>query len=449
MSYYGIVAQGDTPDAGDCCKAYSKLSAKYGSSNVQVAGFNPPSTTPSTNHASNAHFTLAANFHVLYWSSHGSSSPALNVIDGPLFYSYTTAYNSWRNTSNWLKVPIIAACYQFDGSTNRHNWANNIMRFSDIRAMCGYHDMAPGTGTDTSIANDFFNLCCAGTTGNSVMYSWKNANAAYTAGSNYIILVYYDNNRCYYRLPGFSTVTYPDPNRSTTKIYRYTQANPNGAEVPKSMSVTINSAPYSLNLSSNACRSINLSKWNPAQVVQVGVDSDTFFYGQREYSMNPVSSKQGRSFNEELLNDLVGTGLLESASLKIYDDAMAEVPQDNSQEEDIVIGSTTQVFQHYNGIILEGNCFAACSDATGVISLTNRYKDYSVSDDVDHINLIHKEKDAFVEHFKKKFYLEKEVQPTIKIITPIYMRVEDKYILHYRVVFENKQHILIDAKVID
>lgn len=39
MSYYGIVAQGDTPDAGDCCKAYSKLSAKYGSSNVQVAGF--------------------------------------------------------------------------------------------------------------------------------------------------------------------------------------------------------------------------------------------------------------------------------------------------------------------------------------------------------------------------------------------------------------------------
>ena len=446
MSYYGFVAQGDTPDAGDCCKAYSKLAAKYGTSNVQVAGFTPPNTTPSSTHASNADFITAKDSHVLYWSSHGNSSPALNVIGGPLFYSYSTAYNNWRNTSNCLKVPIFAACYQFDGATNRSYWANNIMRYSDIRAMCGYHDLSPGTGTDTSIAEDFFHLCCAGTTGNSVMFSWKTANATYYS-NNYLVLVYYDNYRCYYRLPGFSTVTYPDPNRSTTKIYRYSQANPNGAEVPKTMTTAINSAPYSLNLNSNVCRSINVSKWNPTQVVSLG--SDSVFYGQREYSMQPVASEQGRAFNAELLNELVGQSLLDSASIRVYDDAMAEVPQDNSQEEDIVIGSTTQVFQHYNGIILEGNCFAACSDATGVISLTNRYKDYSVAEDVDHIDLIHKENDAFVEHFKKKYYLEKEVQPTIKSITPIYMRVEDKYILHYRVVFENKQHILIDAKAVD
>ena len=444
----GYVAQGDTNNAADCRVAFNRLKTKLGTSNVYKYGFSTLNDTPLVPHADQSIFIGAKNYNILYWSSHGNPTPSLNVTNGPMFGSYSTAYSNWRSTSYALNVPIFAACYQFDGDTNRSHWANNIMRHSDIRAMCGYHGMAPSTGDDT-IANKFFTVCGEAPTGNSVMFSWKNANATTTDGDDYIILVYYDNYRCYYRLPGFSSVTYPDPIRSSTKIYRYTKVKPNGAEVPKSSLLNIDSAPYHLNIKSDVCRSLNVSKWNPNQTICVDSNMDAFFYGQREYSMKAVSSEQGRAFNEELLNDLVGNGLLESASLKIYDDAMAEVPQDDVPEEDIIIGSTTQVFQHYNGIILEDNCIAACSDASGVISLTNQWQDYSVEEDVDHIDLLHKDNSAFVEHFKRTLYLENEVVPTIKNISPIYIRIGDKFILHYKVVFENKQHILIDAKEVD
>lgn len=32
---------------------------------------------------------------------------------------------------------------------------------------------------------------------------------------------YYNDNQCYYRLPGFSSQTYRDPNRNTDSIYAY------------------------------------------------------------------------------------------------------------------------------------------------------------------------------------------------------------------------------------
>lgn len=444
MAYYGFVAQGDTSSASDCRVAYNELSSKYNSANVQIAGFSTSSDTPLSNRANQSNFINAKDYHVLYWSSHGNSTPALNVINGPYFESYTTAYNNWRNTGNTLKVPIFAACYQFDGDTNRHRWANNIMRHSDIRAMCGYHESAPSS-TDATIAQKFFDYCCEGSTGNSVMYSWKNANATTSGGSSYIVLVYYDNNRCYYRLPGFSTTTYDDPNRSTTKIYRYTRANPNGAEVPKTLSLSINSAPYSLTPTSNSCKMLNVSKWNPKQTIRVGQNENAFFYGLREYSMKPVSSEQGRAYNIELLQDLVGGEMLASASLNIYDDAMAEVHQDDLPEKDITIGSTTQVFQQYNGIILEENCIAACSDATGVISLTNQWQEYTISKNVDHIDLLNTELPVFNSFFKEELS-KSEGKLTIKSVTPIYIRIHDKYNLHYDVKFSNGQCSMVDAK---
>lgn len=442
----GYVAQGDTSNAADCRVAYNKLSAQYGAAYIQIAGFSTTSDIPLSIRAGQSDFIASRNYNVLYWSSHGNSYPSLNVINGPMFGSYSTAYNSWRSTGYSLNVPILAACYQFDGDTNRSNWANNIMRHSDIRAMCGYHDMAP-SGTDATIAEKFFNYCSAGSTGNSVMYSWKNANATTTDGSNYIIMVYYDNYRCYYRLPGFSTVTYPDPIRSSTSIYRYTSANPNGAVVPNTVMIRTNTVPYSLNLASNTCKSINISKWNPMQVVRINSDTDAFFYGQREYSMDAVTPEQGRAYNFELLHELLGEDFLASALLNVYDDAMAEVPQDNSPEEEVVIGSTAQVFQHYNGIILEDNCIASCSDATGVISLTNQFQDYSVSNDVDHIDLIHSEYSVFIDFIKTQFLGDgnEENKITINSVIPKYIRVNDKYILHYDVKLGNGQSALIDA----
>ena len=184
---------------------------------------------------------------------------------------------------------------------------------------------------------------------------------------------------------------------------------------------------------------LNVSKWNPKQTIRVGQNENAFFYGLREYSMKPVSSEQGRAYNIELLQDLVGGEMLASASLNIYDDAMAEVHQDDLPEKDITIGSTTQVFQQYNGIILEENCIAACSDATGVISLT------TISKNVDHIDLLNTELPVFNSFFKEELS-KSEGKLTIKSVTPIYIRIHDKYNLHYDVKFSNGQCSMVDAK---
>lgn len=445
MAYYGAVGQGDTDNAADCRVAYNKLKAKYGSSNVLIAGFNNNSDVPLTNRANQSNFIAAKSAHVLYWSSHGSSAPALNVINGPMFNSGMTAYNNWRNTSNRLKVPIFAACYQFDGDANRSAWANNIMRKSDIRAMCGYHGSAPSS-TDAQIATKFFDYCSAGSTGNSVMYSWKNANATTSGGSSYLILVYYDNGRCYYRLPGFSTQTYADPDRSTTKIYRYSSAKPNGAVVPNSGTTTLNSAPYSLEIEQGSCLTLDVSEWNPTQRICTNPDTNAMFYGLREYSMNPVSSEQGRSYNYEFLYELLGKDCLASSQVNVYDDAMAEIPQDGSKEEEVIIGSTMQVFQHYSGIRLEENCIAACSDASGVISLSNQWQSYKLSKGVDHIDLVHNEHRVFDSLFTRTMFDSTQEQSKVMVAYPLYIRNKNRYILHYDVTFDNGQHLLIDSK---
>lgn len=137
--------------------------------------------------------------------------------------------------------------------------------------------------------------------------------------------------------------------------------------------------------------------------------------------------------------------MLASASLNIYDDAMAEVHQDDLPEKDITIASTTQVFQQYNGIILEENCIAACSDATGVISLTNQWQEYTISKNVDHIDLLNTELPVFNSLFKEELS-KSEGKLTIKSVTPIYIRIHDKYILHYDVKFSNGQCSMVDAK---
>lgn len=139
-SYTATICQGDSTDAGDCRVFYNELSSVY--SNVQNVAFSPSSNTP-TGTATESDFRAARNYDVLYWSSHGSSTPRLNVTGGPAFASLDSAESYWNGTTYKLKVPIIAACYQLDGSTNRSRWAN-VMRNSNIRVLCGYHEGAPG-----------------------------------------------------------------------------------------------------------------------------------------------------------------------------------------------------------------------------------------------------------------------------------------------------------------
>lgn len=56
----------------------------------------------------------------------------------------------------------------------------------------------------------------------------------------YMVLVYQNDNQCYYRLPGFSTQTYRDPNRSTDSTFM--------ADPIRAQNTAPNSLPYELNI---------------------------------------------------------------------------------------------------------------------------------------------------------------------------------------------------------
>jgi len=455
MAYKALICQGDTDSASDCRVAYSKLSSKYGTGNITIKGFVTNSDTPVDPRAGQSNFAAAKNYDVLYWSSHGSSVPALNVIGGPYFKSGQTAYDNWRSTSNTLNVTIFAACYQFDGSSNRSKWANNIMRKSDIRAMCGYHDTSPTDPADKKIAKKFFNYANEGSSGNSVMYSWKNANATTSGGGNYLILVYYDNNRRYYRLPGFPGPTYPTPDRDSTKIYRYSSAKPDGAKVPKSSSASAStalsgSAPYTLEIVSDVCRQLDAASLKPSFELSMDEETKAAFYGIRENACIEVSSEKARQYNRDLLDAIVPEDIISTSLSLTYDDAMAEVLAEEEKEgKESIIGTTTQLFQHFNGILLEDNCIAAVSDADGVISLSSQWTDTKVGKNVDHVDLAHRELSTLRSVLGGTKMAEERPTGNLVLAKPVYIRKGNAYVLHYDIGYDDGYRNLIDAKSVD
>ena len=442
MSYRAGIGQGNTSDAGDCMVFYNNLAAKYGSSNVIGVGFNT-STGAISGIATVANYRSGTNFDVVYWSSHGNSTPKLNYGDSTEFYSGQEAYNYWRHPTNRLKVVILAACYQFDGNTNRSRWANNIMRQSNIRAMAGYHVKGPTNPYDTNIATKFFDLC---DDGNSIWYSWKNANAITSKGKDYLVLVYYDNGRCYYRMPGYPGNTYAAPDRENTKIYRYAGTISN-QEVPKNTATSVNvaSTPYELELYPMLHKSVKSATLNEAAENKRIKTAGSVFYRMRENASVEISSQVARHYNVELLSAAVDSEIADSALVDVYDDTMAEVLEDGKEGTECVIGATTRFCQHYNGILLEGNCIASVSDANGVIALSDQWQPTRKLSNNAQIDLAHKDLELF------KAALRVDGSENIEFVDaqPVYLRKGERYVLHYEVTDSRGISSYIDAKAVE
>lgn len=451
MPYTAGIGQGNTNSASDCVVFYNNLASQYGSSNVLTAGFNPSTGAILSNLADVDNFIYGKNLNVLYWSSHGDSTPKLNYGDSTEFQSGMTAYNYWRNTANPLKVAIFAACYQFDGNTNRSRWANNIMRQTDIRAMAGYHETGPTDPYDANIATKFFELC---DDGNSVLYSWQHANAITSRGDDWLVLVYYDDGRRYYRLPGYPGSTYPNPDRTNTKIYRYASTISN-QEVPKTtrlanlVPTSVNTVPYTLDICEDTCKSIDASPIKPVSTICTDKVTHAMFYKVRENSSKAVSSDIARSHNLDFLNPIISDASFEGAYINTYDDTMAEVLVDTDKEgPESIIGSTTRVFQQHDGILLEENCIVSSSDADGVIGLSSQWLATKVRNDVDHIDLAHRDLSALTSKVSKLSRSSVRCS-TISAARPVYVRIGSKFILHYEVDGVNGYRECIDAKDID
>lgn len=385
-TYTAIICQGDTDSASDARIAHTKLSAKYGSSAIAITGFSLSSNTPFSPCSNSTNFNSAKNYDVLYWTGHGSSNPSLNVVKGPSFASYANADSNWNSPSYRLKVPIFSACSQFDGATNRSRWAS-VMRKSNIRAMLGYHAVSPAHPSDEYIARDFFDLCAAG---NSCMYSWKNANTP-NSGGNYLILVYNDGDRCYYRLPGYPGATYADPNRASTSIYAYasfatggTQINSLGAPLAMSESMPVGLSgsvafemPYELEIVSPSVKAAVAYEDDSLVTCKLISDEATgaYFKSFGEASLAQVEGDNLSQENMRYITRTFGGQLLENAIVTQFNDVMMEVREDGTEGPQKVIGHTTVYRNHFNGIPLDRNCIVVSSDANGINSVTNLWID--------------------------------------------------------------------------
>ena len=197
------------------------------------------------------------------------------------------------------------------------------------------------------------------------------------------------------------------------------------------------------------CKSIDASPIKPVSTICTDKITRAMFYRVRENCSNPVSSNIARSHNLDFLNPIINNASFEGAYIDTYDDTMAEVLINADKEgPESIIGSTTRIFQQYNGILLEGNCIVSSSDADGVIGLSSQWLATKVRNDVDHVDLAHRDLSALTSKVSK---LSHSSVPCMSLTAarPVYVRIGNKYILHYEVEGVNGYRGCIDAKDID
>lgn len=235
--YDAVTMQGNTESASDC-KTFRDALLNKGNTYLSVdrIGWYEENGKAKENYNRVTQDEFRSIYHkdVAYYSGHGGFT-AVNGTYYP-FVNFTPSNpdNDFGNSipinvattfcvdgSDWLtdsylvpidplKVLVLASCYQLDSHIVKYY--ARMMKASGVRAIAGYHDIAPSDGDDT-IATNFINNA---ESGSSIWASWKNANS----GKNWAVLVYQDKSNQYYRMPGFPGARYDAPDR-TTSVYRY------------------------------------------------------------------------------------------------------------------------------------------------------------------------------------------------------------------------------------
>lgn len=250
-SFKAIIMQGNTASASDCRTFMEGLKYKGNAYNkLELKGWSTTSDDPDFNRVTENQFKSMWAYDVAYYSGHGGRKnqlgyyPIINYKPSKLENDHgesnpiNVASALGVQTSNWadtcyldatdpLKVLVLASCYQLDTSIVKYY--ARLMKASNIRAIAGYHDIAPARGDDI-IATDFIDYAAAG---NSVWYSWQHANT----GKNWAVLVYQNQGNQYYRLPGFPGKRYNDPVKNT--VYRYASFLSNPGAVATSLEPTL------------------------------------------------------------------------------------------------------------------------------------------------------------------------------------------------------------------
>lgn len=348
----------------------------------------------------------------------------------------------WIN--NKLKVPILAACRQLDGSENRSAWAQ-VMRESNIRVICGYHATAPGSA-DVSVANSFFSYINGGSTGNSVKYSWHHANSSHGNNSTYMVLVYQNDNQCYYRLPGFSSVTYRDPNRTTDSIYAYASFMEGGVRAKNAGTAQQSNEqlPYELKLSKTVRVALPIKDGREASCTIVDPDTGALFLGYGEFPFEQVDVKKAEEQNYKCFEELFGRLLLDEALIKNCKTEMFEVLPDSKEGEHTTLAIASQFVNQYHGITIGDNLIVITTDANGINSISNRWRDVAPVEDTVMLEC-KRELTPELKKLVEKKIRELGFETEISSCDLIYLENGEKCVLYHEVDLANGERLYVDA----
>lgn len=370
-TYKTIIMQGNTYSASDC-RVFKEemLASGNGYTTYALRGWNTSSDVPNTNRVTESQFKEMKNYHVAYYSGHGGFSgghPIVNYVPSNSSQNYGTSSpinvatalgvstSNWQNnayikTTDPTRVLVLAACSQLD--SNCVKYYARIMKASSIRAIAGYHDVAPSDGDDV-IARNFVETADAG---NSIMYSWQNANPV----SNWAVLVYQSNYNQYYRFPGFPGNTYSDPTDLT--VYRYANYLSTPGTVTTSLGTDIESMLLGLPLSitttgANARTDIQSTRRELDESLTSVADND-----------NVVQNYLLEYFSEDLTSDKVCV-----ESYVTREEADTELGL--LSETETVVERTYNYYDTYNGIKIADSYVGASVDVGGVKNVSYARKE--------------------------------------------------------------------------
>ncbi|MFP3153288.1 hypothetical protein LQZ18_02430 [Lachnospiraceae bacterium ZAX-1] len=300
-------------------------------------------------------------------------------------------------------------------------------------------------------------------------YSWPNANVGW-GNSNWLVLCYKDGGNEYYRLPGFPGSTYSAPSRSSTPIYRFSSANPNGVSQSASaqtaslqaqlFSPTPQELPYEL-VDDGACLTLEEDELDSATVmpIEVGRENAASF-SFRENLVEEVDEEQAEESNAGMIERLGIENNLEDAQVKVMDLVMAEVHEDGAEGEESVIGKIAQYQQQYQGVPIEGNFITICSDNDRVYSVVNRWSNVSELEIASDESVLESEialnlncisaPASYISQSNAIAKVNQKLGRTffqINNVNYIYRQNDDgRYTLHYDLQLENNVEAYVDCK---
>ena len=323
---------------------------------------------------------------IKYWASHGSSTGRLwGSASGVDFNIHDIANFKWSGKN--LEFVFLAACYQLSGDKNRGKYANAMIGNKAVRVICGYHEKAPGAGTnkDGAVVDNFMSYA---KTGESVKSSWILANKKY-GNNNYLVLTHKGNVQ-YSRFEGFPGNTYSRPGAGSTTILRFSSAKPNGVTQPRNLSANLKlggeTDGIDIAIPNYAIKAtdVDVSVKGDMDVTVLSDDGGTTtLNGEVKDQGVEITADEAEDKSAEWINQAfegVNFTDFNNGNLELREIVAAEVDLDGNSQNEVEETVAYDVTYEYtfDGIPVKGDFYSAIVDAPGVVSSMVNHNEYEI-----------------------------------------------------------------------